>query len=338
MNFEYEYKNVDPGRSHFDQLIIQKKIKKDLLYIKKFEDVKEKYEIPYKHKTTNSILYILKGPKYLLLCKEVPYTEKEKTIIKTIRSAYENGETNLFPYVYTLWHTNKKMWYIHDYYSYDFMTLLRLFKINNITMASVIMSGIIRVLLGTITLRRHGILHLDLHLNNILIAEAPRMIGLFKYEFPNKKSVTIPASKVDIVISDFGLCEYYSPDNENISETIKHYFPFFHMSKGNKNNINENVYYIDIWRFLKTLLILLAEHPFKFIRKLISWILIFIPKLEEKILKLYDNIDGDNKTEYAEHILEIIEIIQIEYSYALIGEKRPNIDENIIETFHLMTP
>ncbi len=141
---------------------------------------------------------------------------------------------------------------IYDYYENDIHHMLTYYKQDPTFVISVVQ----RVILTLYQLKKIGITHNDLHLRNILynenVSDDPVIIttDVGDYSFPGG---------YEIVIGDFGM-SFEGRDWNRILEFYKMYFPLLYYSNSDVREIVDPNY-IDIWRFLQTLLIVLDRSP-----------------------------------------------------------------------------
>lgn len=192
---------------------------------------------------------------------------------------------------------------IYDYYESNYYTILTdFYHKNNQTF---IINSIIRILLEITHLDTIGLCHFDLHLRNILYTETYR--STWQYT-TNRGTWTFTDSPYELVIGDFGLSLLRASEDyfDEVEYFYKNFFPIFYYSQKNSTvykQVNHN--FIDVWRFLRTLLNILPNYPYPEIRKTIDLLRIYCSMAEKALCSKYHQSVSD-------FCLDLVELLSYE--------------------------
>ncbi len=216
-------------------------------------------------------------------------------------------DSNHWVFIYTLGLNKANGTVIYDYYTnnlYDFLT-----EMNIKGHHCFVINIVIRVLFGIYFLNKLNILHMDLHLRNILYNENEMNVPLSFKTGRGKYELSGPESAgYEIVIGDFGLATRM--DDRQLGDELalfyKSFFPLFYFSNPSINFSSVGYKYIDIWRFLKTFLNVINGFPYYELRPAIHFMTRAANVAEKRL------VSEDYNDEFPDFCLDLIEILQLE--------------------------
>lgn len=218
---------------------------------------------------------------YRFFIKEKEDSQQVNTLKESMKFMKNSGNRSFMYSVGTMKKPDNTSLIIYDYYSKNYYDVLSTFyHRNNHTM---ILNTIIRILIEIHHLDKAGICHFDLHLRNILYNESDRKS--WKYT-TDRGEFTFQNTNYELVIGDFGLSllrtsEYYL---EEVEYFYKNFFPIFYYSQKSKGIYSQiNHEFIDVWRFLRTILNILPNYPYPEIRKTIDYLKMYCSTAEKTL-------------------------------------------------------
>lgn len=264
-----EFSNQEEQNQYYHQL------EKDAIKIMSYPVLLDQYEM------------IQKNEKFIIINNENDKRffikdKEESQHIDTLRiSTGFMKKTNNMSFMYSVGVIKDRGLILYDYYEENYYSILTNFynKYNH----KMILETIIRILIEISHLDKINICHFDLHLRNILYSGTIRSEWTYTTDRGNW---TFYDSPYELVIGDFGLSllrtskEYFM----DVEYFYKNFFPIYYYAQRSSDIYKKiNHTFIDIWRFLRTLLNVLSNYPYIELRKSIDFIKIYC-SMAEKIL------------------------------------------------------
>ena len=204
-------------------------------------------------------------------------------------------------YIYYAEENNGIVTSIHEYHQttlYDFLN-------QNLETQELLKNIIIRVLIGLMGFRKAQIVHFDLHSKNIFM----NMTTAQQLTYQMQKKYSLPNENIDVLIGDYGESNF--KENIGIIKFFQYYFPEYYFAHPEiiESQPQENIFFVDIWRFFKNIDQMMATKPYKKIFRVIHY---YLPDIEKKILRMFN--PGLSENEYIDYIDVIIDHLNLEFS------------------------
>jgi serine/threonine protein kinase len=249
----------------------------------------------------NKLIKIVTEEEITLFIKPKEQTQKKEILYKIKKKVNEGNQLFIYP---LLIYGNQNS-VIYDWYDLNFHEIINdFYHKNNFRF---LINCIQRILIAIENLYEMKICHFDLHLKNILYNETVRSEWVFNTSNGKYKFTDCP---YEIVIGDFGLSLSFEDDKykDEILFFYKNFFPLIYFTVSEKKILSQYGYqFLDLWRFLKTLLNNLSNFPFAELRNTIH----FIGKYTNMCEKYICGQGTENKNP-GKVALELVEILQWE--------------------------